>query len=314
MKNRKMSTVITVTISLVMAACLLLLFLVSNRNMCTSMQESAMENMSTSLAAKSEIVEQYVDSAEKLLISFSKAPVVAEFLKNPGNAELQKKAQDYTESYFAGLEGWEGIYISEWNTHVIAHSNTSAVGMVMREGESLEKLQNSITAAGDVYNTGMIISPASKRMVLSLYAPVYDKDGSTILGIAGGAQLAETLQSVLEGLHVEGMENAKNYMINTEKEVHIFNEDASLMAAPIEDEMLLSVIDAIRSNSAEVTGSLEYVDGDGVKSVAMYRAIPERNWAVVVSDSKDEIFAKADASRNAFGLICICVYAVVSNL
>ena len=314
MKNRKMSTVITVTISLVMAACLLLLFLVSNRNMCTSMQESAMENMSTSLAAKSEIVEQYVDSAEKLLISFSKAPVVAEFLKNPGNAELQKKAQDYTESYFAGLEGWEGIYISEWNTHVIAHSNTSAVGMVMREGESLEKLQNSITAAGDVYNTGMIISPASKRMVLSLYAPVYDKDGSTILGIAGGAQLAETLQSVLEGLHVEGMENEKNYMINTEKEVHIFNEDASLMAAPIEDEMLLSVIDAIRSNSAEVTGSLEYVDGDGVKSVAMYRAIPERNWAVVVSDSKDEIFAKADASRNAFGLICICVYAVIPIL
>ena len=310
----KMSTVITVTISLVMAACLLLLFLVSNRNMRTSMQESAMENMSTSLAAKSEIVEQYVDSAEKLLISFSKAPVVAEFLKNPGNAELQKKAQDYTESYFAGLEGWEGIYISEWNTHVIAHSNTSAVGMVMREGESLEKLQNSITAAGDVYNTGMIISPASKRMVLSLYAPVYDKDGSTILGIVGGAQLAETLQSVLEGLHVEGMENAKNYMINTEKEVHIFNEDASLMAAPIEDEMLLSVIDAIRSNSAEVTGSLEYVDGDGVKSVAMYRAIPERNWAVVVSDSKDEIFAKADASRNAFGLICICVYAVIPIL
>ena len=314
MKNRKMSTVITVTISLVMAACLLLLFLVSNRNMRTSMQESAMENMSTLLAAKSEIVEQYVDSAEKLLISFSKAPVVAEFLKNPGNAELQKKAQDYTESYFAGLEGWEGIYISEWNTHVIAHSNTSAVGMVMREGESLEKLQNSITAAGDVYNTGMIISPASKRMVLSLYAPVYDKDGSTILGIAGGAQLAETLQSVLEGLHVEGMENEKNYMINTEKEVHIFNEDASLMAAPIEDEMLLSVIDAIRSNSAEVTGSLEYVDGDGVKSVAMYRAIPERNWAVVVSDSKDEIFAKADASRNAFGLICICVYAVIPIL
>ena len=297
-----------------MAACLLLLFLVSSRNMRTSMQESAMENMSTSLAAKSEIVEQYVDSAEKLLISFSKAPVVAEFLKNPGNAELQKKAQDYTESYFAGLEGWEGIYISEWNTHVIAHSNTSAVGMVMREGESLEKLQNSITAAGDVYNTGMIISTASKRMVLSLYAPVYDKDGSTILGIVGGAQLAETLQSVLEGLHVEGMENEKNYMINTEKEVHIFNEDASLMAAPIEDEMLLSVIDAIRSNSAEVTGSLEYVDGDGVKSVAMYRAIPERNWAVVVSDSKDEIFAKADASRNAFGLICICVYAVIPIL
>ena len=105
MKNRKMSTVITVTISLVLAACLILLFRVTNRNMRTSMQESAMDNMSTSREAKSEIVEQYVDQAESLLISFSKAPVVAEFLKNPGNAALEKKAQAYTESYFAGLEG-----------------------------------------------------------------------------------------------------------------------------------------------------------------------------------------------------------------
>ncbi|MGN0400952.1 MAG: methyl-accepting chemotaxis protein [Acetatifactor sp.] len=315
MKNKKMSTVITVTISLVMAACLLVLFLVSNRNMRTTMQDSVMDNMATSLAAKSEIVEQYVGQAEELLISFGKAPIVAEFLKNPGNAELEKKAQAYTESFFAGLEGWEGIYISEWNTHVITHSNTSAVGMVMREGESLAKLQNSIKAAGDVYNTGMLISPASKQMVLSLYAPVFDKDGKTILGFVGGAQLAGTLQSVLEGLHVEGMENAKNYMINTETGVHIFNADASLMATPIEDEMLLSVIDAIKNQSGEGIGSIdEYVDADGVKSVAMYKAIPERNWAVVISDSKEEIFAKADASRNAFGLICICVYAIIPIL
>lgn len=57
MKNKKMSTVITLTISLMMAACLLLLFLVSNRNMRITMQDSAMDNMSTSLGAKAEIVE-----------------------------------------------------------------------------------------------------------------------------------------------------------------------------------------------------------------------------------------------------------------
>lgn len=314
MKNKKMSTVITVTISLVMAACLLLLFLIANRNMRISMQDSAMDNMSTSLGAKAEIVEQYVDQAEKQLISFSKAPIVAEFLKNPKNTELAKKAQAYTESYFAGLEGWEGIYISEWNTHVITHSNTSAVGMIMREGESLTKLQDSITAAGDVYNTGMLISPASKQMVLSLYVPVYDKDGGKILGLVGGAQLAETLKAILEGLNVEGMENARNYMINTETGVHIFDEDASLMAMPVEDQMLLSVIDAIRQNPEAAVGNLEYKDANGVKSVAVYQALPERNWAVVLSDSNKEIYAKADASRNVFGLICLCVYAVIPVL
>ena len=74
--------------------------------------------MQTSLEAKTEIIEEYVDKAEKLLIAYSKAPVVAELLKAPTDAATVKEAQAYTENFFAGLDGWEGIYIAEWNTHV----------------------------------------------------------------------------------------------------------------------------------------------------------------------------------------------------
>lgn len=34
----------------------------------------------------------------------------------------KEKAQAFTEKYYAGLDNWEGLYVAEWNTHIIAHS------------------------------------------------------------------------------------------------------------------------------------------------------------------------------------------------
>lgn len=180
-----MSTLITVSIAIVTAACTLLLFLLANRNMTTAMHDTAMNNMDATLLAKTGIIEEYVDKAEKLLISYGEAPIVAELLKNPEDPEITAIAQQYTENFYANLEGWEGIYIAEWNTHVLTHSNPKVVGITTREGDPLKQLQDAMTAAGDIYNTGIIVSPASEQLTLSLYAPVYDSDGSTILGYVG---------------------------------------------------------------------------------------------------------------------------------
>ena len=224
LKNLKMSTMITASTALVTAVCTLLLFLFANSNMMSAMHDTAMNNMNTTLVAKTEIIEQNVGNAEALLASYGKAPVVAELLKNPADPALVQKAQSFTEQYFAGLDGWEGIYISDWETHVLTHSNQGAVGMTMREGDRLKQLQDAITAAGGVYNTGIILSPASQQLVLSLYCPVFDSDGKTIIGFVGGAQVAAGLKTVLDTVTTEGMGNAKNYMINVAAATHIFDE------------------------------------------------------------------------------------------
>ena len=168
MKNLKMSTVITTIISVVAAVCILLLYLVASRSMMVTMRDTAVDNMQTSLEARAAIIEEYVDKAEQLLIAYSKAPVVAELLRSPKDAGTVRAAQAYTEQFYAGLEGWEGIYIAEWNTHVLTHSNPAVVGITTREGEPLKQLQDAMTAAGDIYNTGIIISPASQKLALSL--------------------------------------------------------------------------------------------------------------------------------------------------
>lgn len=310
MKNLKMSTVITTIVAVVAAACILMLYLSASRSMMVSMRDTAVDNMQTSLEARTAIIEEYVDKAEKLLMAYSKAPVVAQLLRAPQDAGAVKAAQAYTENFYAGLEGWEGIYIAEWNTHVLTHSNPAVVGITTREGEPLKQLQDAMTAAGDIYNTGIIVSPASKQLALSLYCPVYDTDGKTILGYVGGAQFAESLKGLLDGLSVKGMEDARDYMINTATGVHIFDEDEERMAMPVEDKMLQDVISAV-SGGSSLSGSMEYTSEEGVKCIAVYQAISDRGWAVVLSDSQSEIYREAYASRNTLALICAGAYVLI---
>lgn len=309
MKNLKMSTIITAIISVVAAVCILLLYLVASGSMMRTMRDTAVDNMQTSLEARAAIIEEYVDKAENLLISYSKAPVVAELLRAPGDAGAVKAAQAYTEDFYAGLKGWEGIYIAEWDTHVLAHSNPAVVGITTRQGEPLKQLQDAMTAAGGIYNTGIIISPASQKLALSLYCPVYDTDGRTILGYVGGAQFADSLKTLLDGLSVKGMEGARNYMINTATGVHIFDEDEERMAMPIEDNMLQAVVMSVTGGG--VNGNMEYISGEGAESIAVYQAMQERGWAVVLSDSQNEIYRDAYASRNILAMICMGAYGLI---
>ena len=222
-KNLKLTTILTMAITLIAVFCISLLFIVANRNMTSAMKTVAMNDMKTSLEAKTKIIEEYVKNAEDLLAAYSKAPVIAALLKDPENKELQKEAQNFTERYYAGLDQWEGIYTGEWNTHVIAHSNPEVVGMITREGEGLKQLQDAMQKADGIYNTGIIVSPASKKLILSMYCPVFDRDGKTILGYVGGGPFAERLKELLDSLKIEGLDNANYTMVNTETETYIFH-------------------------------------------------------------------------------------------
>lgn len=312
MKNKKLSTTITITISIVAAVCILGLFLFANGSMTSVMKKNSMDNMKTSLESRQKVIEDYVNNAEDQLVSYSKGIEIVKLLENPTDSEIQKKAQKYTEDYYKELSGWEGIYAGEPNTHVIVHNNPKIVGMTTRKGEALKQLQDAMKESDRLYNAGIIVSPATKKLTLSMYCPVYK--GDEMIGYVGGGPFGEQLQKSLDALKVEGLDNASFTMINTKTNTYIFSKDSKKIAKEIKDPMLLNVSESAKKGAGNQIYEIDYKDADGKDCVGVYRVLNDRGWAVVMTDTEDEIFAMANTNRNTLGFICLGSFLLIMLL
>lgn len=312
MKNKKLSTTITITISIVAAVCILGLFLFANGSMTSVMKNNSMDNMKTSLESRQKVIEDYVNNAEDQLVSYSKGIEIVKLLENPTDSEIQKKAQKYTEDYYKELSGWEGIYAGEPNTHVIVHNNPKIVGMTTRKGEALKQLQDAMKESDRLYNAGIIVSPASKKLTLSMYCPVYK--GDEMIGYVGGGPFGEQLQKSLDALKVEGLDNASFTMINTKTNTYIFSKDSKKIAKEIKDPMLLNISESAKKGAGNQVHEIDYQDADGKDCVGVYRVLNDRGWAVVMTDTEDEIFAMANTNRNTLGFICLGSFLLIMLL
>lgn len=301
MKNKKMSSAITATVLLINLICIVLLYLVASTTMTSLMNKSAMEDLHASLSVQTEIVKEYIRHQEDMLRTYSDSDIVRDFLKHLDDPEKQTAAQAYTERYYNRMSNWEGLYVAEWDTHILAHSNPATIGMVTREGAPLLQLQNAMLDRNGLYNAGIIVSPASGKLILSLYCPVLDTDGSTILGYVGGGPMADGLEAFMASAKNDA---ATYYMINVASRKYIFAQKEELMAMDIQDPMLLEIIRIIEQGVEVEVGDITYMDDKAGASVAAYRYIPEYGWAVVSCNSEANIHK--DINKNMIVLAAIC--------
>ena len=121
MKNLKMSQNITIGIMLIVAVCMGLLYFISSSEMNTIMKQSERTKSENALLSQMCLIEEYVKHNEDLLAEFSKAPAVKELLKDVDNQDKQETAQQFIRDSYESLDNWEGLYIGEWDTNVVAH-------------------------------------------------------------------------------------------------------------------------------------------------------------------------------------------------
>ncbi len=122
-------------------------------------------------------------------------------LKNPQNPALLQEAQRYTED-FAAIKGiFEGLYIATPDTYVLTHTSQGAIGITTRSGDSLEEFQNTILAEPELTNLGIMKSPGTGSMILSMYYPIFD--GRTCIGFVGAGVYASHLTDELLGLNTQ---------------------------------------------------------------------------------------------------------------
>lgn len=272
-------------------------------------RQSTTNNMETVVEERSRIIENYVQEVEQKLTAYSRAGEILDVLKNPTDEAAVAAAQAYTEKFSADVSNLEGLYVSEWNTHVLAHTNAAVVGITTREGDPLKALQDALLAADGVYNTGIIISPASGKQIVSIYRAVFDESGNPV-GLVGGGVFTTGLIQLLDSLTMQGMENAEYRMVNVTNGQYIFCEDDEKVATEAEEEYIRSLCAKYIGSAANDMGFTEYTE-NGQKNIATYYYMANRGWLFIVSDSSAEIFATTDRLKQVMSFMAIATLVVL---
>ncbi len=226
---------------------------------------------------------------EETLVSFSKAPVFKEYLKNPNNAQLAEKAEQYTLDYFGSLEGWEGLYLADWNSKVMTHPAQPVIGKVMREGDALKSLQDSMISAGNVYNVGIITSPASGQLIISMYAPILDDNG-TPLGYVGGGTFVNSIAPTFSEVSSLGLSSAYVYFVDSVGTM-LYHPDESKIGNPVENAAVKGLVADLAAGKHPEPDVIEYVFKGANKYAAYYIGRDNAYIAVLTADEAEVLSA-----------------------
>ena len=309
MKNWKMRSAIMVIVLVTSLIGIGALFLMASSRNQKALSESTSDNMTTYLTAQANTIENFVTEKENNLKLFGKSYDVRRVLLNEKDAQAQKQAQKYTMEYYNSLDNWEGLYIGNWDTTVLTYQNPEMIGKTLREGERLEELRNAmLDAQSGVYDAGIIVSPGTGQLCLSMYAPIYDHNENPI-GYVGGGVFSAQLEDVLSNLKISGMKNTQFYMVNTQTKMNLINPDEKLLATESEDPVLLNVINRANEHPKTKTGHFT-TDGKFVQYVNM----ASRAWVLVLVCDAKEAYRASNQIVAQLAACCVVAYLLIGIL
>ena len=184
--NKRLASRIGIITTAITLAGMLLLWIVVSTNTAAMVKSDITNQMTDAVESRASIIDEYVASAEEYVSAFALGGEVRALLLDPENPELLARAQQYTED-FAGLKGiFEGLYIATPDTYVLTHTSQGAIGITTRTGDSLKSFQDTILATRSLTNLGIMESPGTGSMILSMYSPIFD--GQRCIGGRGVRQ------------------------------------------------------------------------------------------------------------------------------
>lgn len=238
-----------------------------------------------------------------ILKAYTSAPIIRQALKDKDNDMVKTRVKSFTDDYFSKLNGWEGIYLADWNSQVLAHPNAGAIGMVLREGDALTGLQNNILGASDgVFNAGIMTSPASGQLIMSMYTPVLDEDG-TPLGFAG---CGFYVKGIAEGISdVSGLKLSSAYVYFVDKEgTMLFHPDESKIGNPVENAAVKGLVAKLAAGEHPAPDCVEY-DYKGASKYAAYFVGENENYIAVLTADESDVLSGLFTLRRYTIIICI---------
>lgn len=309
LKKQKLATRISILTSIITVAGLLLLWGIVAHNASTTVKTNITNQMTDVVKSRAAIINNYVASAEEYMSAFALSSEVQNLLRDPKNPELIRQAQQYTED-FAAVKGiFEGLYIATPKTEVLTHTSKDVIGMVTRQGDSLEPFQNTILAEPKLTNLGIMKSPGTGAMILSMYYPIFENQ--RCIGYVGAGVFAGTLMDSLLELDIQGLPNSEYVFINAETGVYLYHQDEELLNTETTDPGYLEIMRRVQSDGLTEPGTYTYKDENGKRQFVVYQYLADRNWIFMVRDNTEEVYRAVTDIRLKVGLICAAVTTLI---
>ncbi len=309
MRNRKLVSRISIFTTTITLAGMLLLWTVISFGTASMVRDDITNQMTNAVESRAVIIDDYVASAEEYLKAFALSGEVRELLADPDNADLLQKAQQYTVD-FSNVKGiFEGLYIADTNTYVLTHTSSGAVGITTREGESLETFQNTILADQELTNLGIMQSPGTGNMVISMYYPIYE--GKTCLGFVGAGVYADRLMDALLDLELKNLPESKYVFMNAQTGVYIYHEDESLLNTQAEEKGHVEIIKRVQDAGNTDTTAYTYRNEKGRNQLVVYKYLDNRDWIFMVQADSSKVYGSVSMVRILMGAACAGVAAII---
>lgn len=305
MKKRKISRKIALMVGIVEIAAMAALFIIANYNMTRVLQTKAFRDMDVIAGDRAKLVETYIQGCCDYMDGYSKSREILEVLEHPDDPEYIQRSRDFTDRFASGHDYMEGLYVAQWDTFVLAHINPDSVDKTFRDAESAKTLEDMIKAAGRPFCTGIVMAPVTRKMVIPIYAPVYNDAGEAV-GFTGAAFYTEGLEDQFRTFSNDESTHVGYSLINSATNIYIFDDDKELVGAECTDETILNAISALKENTENNYFSYS---ADGRVASCYYMA--DRDWVFMVTDLGTDVFRTLNSMRTGLVIACLVITALM---
>ncbi|MCR5033558.1 MAG: methyl-accepting chemotaxis protein [Lachnospiraceae bacterium] len=286
--------------------------IVSIVNSQSEIKSSTRNTLIQSVSSIGNTFDTIVENDKQTLKAYATAPILKEALENPTDAAAAAAAQQFTLDYFGNLDGWEGLYIATWDSVVVTHPNAGIIGKQLREGDSLAGLQSSIQSAADgVFNTGIIVSPASGQNIMSIYTPITD-NGKPI-GFAGGAFYVQNIAEKISDVSALGLATGYTYFVDKAGTM-LYHPTPEKIGQPVENAAVKLLLSKIEAGEHPAPDLIRYEFKGKIKYAGYYIGDAENYIAVFTAD-EDDVLSGVTKIRNVIiliGIICVVIFSALA--
>ena len=192
---------------------------------------------------------------------------------------------------------------------MLTHTSQGAIGITTRSGDSLKSFQDSILSQRQLTNLGIMKSPGTGSMILSMYYPIFE--GQRCIGYVGAGVFASHLMDALLNLDIRGLPDSEYVFLNVETGVYLYHEDGSLLNTETTDAGYQEIIRRIQEDGGTQANTYSYRDESGEQQLVVYKYLKDRGWVFMVRDSASEVYGSVTAVRVLVGVLCAAMAAAI---